>query len=219
MASEPGRLLIDEGFSHPDSLEHWWVEGCEKVWVEDGRLFVRAEGQDNEGGSGTIWCKTPHPSDFTLEYDARVLSSSTHVNNINLFFSFSVPGGQGLYETRASRASGRYKLYHELNGYIITYLNDADAEGGRHPDGSTKARHRLRREPGFELLTERFERHCQAGITYHFRVVKRGGLITFEVDGEKRIEFTDPQPWGGGHLGLRTFRSLLWWDNLKLFAG
>ena len=216
MEPDRDRTSIDEDFSA--GMENWWVEGCEHVWVEDGRLYVRAEGQDQEGGSGTIWCKTPHPTDFVLEYDAHVVSSSLQVNNINVFFSFRGPHGTGLYETRAERASGRYKLYHELDGYIITYLNDADAEGGRHPDGSTKARQRLRRDPGFQLLLERFDQHCRAGETYHFKITKRGGHLAFEVNGEPRLEFTDPAPWGGGHLGLRTFRTLLWWDNLKLTA-
>jgi hypothetical protein len=36
------------------------------------------------------------------------------------------------------------------------------------------------------------------------------------VDGETLLEADDPEPWQGGLLGLRTYRTFLWWDNLRL---
>lgn len=214
MGWKAGKVVIDEDFSR--GMDNWWSEGCERVWVEDGRLYIQAEGQDNEGGSGTVWCRTPHPANFMLEYDAHVVSSSQQVNNINIFFCFNGPGGTDLFATRGERETGRYRLYHELPGYIVTFLRDEVGEGGRHPDGSAKGRHRMRREPGFQLVQELFDKHCEAGNTYHLRVTKKGGQLTFEVDGEKRLEWTDANPWGEGHIGLRTFRTLLWWNNIRL---
>jgi hypothetical protein len=207
--------VIDESFT--SGMENWWSEGGERVWVQDGRLYVKADNPGVPGGTvAAVWCKIPHPADFRLELDAHVVSSSIKANNINLFFSYVDPAGTPLFETRDARRSADYKLYHSLNGYIVTFLNDAAAEGGRNPDGSTKARVRIRRNPGFHLLAEKFADRCLQGTTYHLAVEKRGGMIVFLVDGTEVLRAADPQPLGGGLLGLRTFRTYLWWDNVKL---
>ena len=207
--------VIDEDFSA--GMGNWWVEGGERVSVEDGRLLVQADNPDVPGGSVcTVWCRTPHPADFELEFDVGVVRSSLDANNVNLFLGYSDPSGTPLHETRGTRATAAYKLYHELNGHILTFLNDFRGEGGKHADGSTKARIRIRRCPGFELLAETYAGRCRAGETYHVKVTKRGGTIVFYVDGREMLRAKDPTPPGAGLLGLRTYRTVLWWDNIRL---
>jgi hypothetical protein len=75
---------------------------------------------------------------------------------------------------------------------------------------------RIRRNPGFHLLAEAYTYHCRAGRTYHLRVVKRGGEIRFVVDGQELLRAVDPEPLGGGWFGLRTYRTDLWWDNIRV---
>lgn len=204
-----------EDFSR--GMENWWVEGGERVWVQEGRLHVKADNPKTAGGGvATVWCKIPHSGDYELEAEAHVVSSSIDANNINLFLNYRDPSGRPLFETRASRATADYKLYHNLEGYIITFLNDAKAEGGRNPDGSTKGRIRVRRCPGFELLSEKFEGECRQGVTYKLRVRKSGGDITFYVNGQEVLRARDSQPLGEGLLGLRTYRTYLWWDNIRI---
>src|SRR5574340_1053126 len=188
----------------------WWVEGGERVWVEDGRLHMQADNPRAPGGGvATVWNRAAHTGDFELEMDAQVVSSSTNVNNINLFFSYSDPGGKPLEATRGARASAEYGLYHKLNGYIVTFLNDTETNSG-------KARVRIRRNPGFKLLAETFTYHCRRGQTYHLRLTKHGGDIRFAVDGQELLRATDPEPLGGGHFALRTFRTSLWWGNIRM---
>jgi hypothetical protein len=199
---------IQDDFSR--GLSDWWTEGGERIWIEQERLHVAADHPKMPGGGvATVWRRTPHPGDFDLELDAHVISSSIDANTINLFFSYSDPAGQPLYETRASRHTAEYPLYHRLNGYIITFLNDTETHSG-------KARVRIRRNPGFRLLAETFTYHCRRGVTYHLRVTKRGGEIRLEVDGKELLRALDPEPLGGGLFGVRTFRTHLWWDNLRL---
>jgi hypothetical protein len=196
------------------SLDDWWVEGGERVWIENGRLHMKA---DEPGKTtATVFLREPHKGDFRLSTEAQVVSSSANVNNINLFFSVSDPSGRPLIDSAAARASADYGLYHKLNGYIITFLNDEAAQGGRTADGSTKARIRIRRNPGFKLLAETFTYHCKAGVTYRLLVEKTGGQIRFSVDGKELLRAHDPDPLAGGHLGLRTFRTHLWWSNIRL---
>lgn len=198
-------------------LDDWWVEGGERVWVQDGRLHVKADPDGGKpGGVATVWWKKPLPGDFELSVEAHVVSSSIRANNINLFFCYSDPSGAPLIETRQSRSSADYGLYHKLNGYIVTFLNDARGEGGRNPDGSTRARVRIRRNPGFRLLAETFSGDCRENSTYRLSVRKTGGKIRFSVNGRPMLEALDPRPYAGGLLGLRTFRTYLWWDNVRI---
>jgi hypothetical protein len=176
------------------------------VWVEDGRLYVKADDPKKPGGGvATVWRRSPHPGDFQLDVDAHVISSSIDANNINLFFSYSDPSGKPLEETRAARDTAAYDLYHQLNGYIVTSLNEAG-----------KARVRIRRNPGFNLLAETYRGQCRQGVTYHLRVTKRKGEIAFWVDGERVLTAKDPHPLGPGLLGLRTYGTYLWWDNVRI---
>ena len=207
--------LLGEDFSR--GMDNWWVEGGERVWVEDGHLHVKADNPKVPGGGvATVWAKTPVHGTFRLEVDAHVVSSTIDANNINLFFCYSDPAGKPLYDTRETRRGAGYDLYHQLNGYIITFLNDMAGEGGRYPDGTTKARYRIRRDPGFHLLGEKFDGVCRKGVTYRLGVTKRGGNIAFSIDGQEVLRATDPQPLDGGLIGLRTFRTYLWWDNLTV---
>ena len=209
------RYEIREDFSA--SMANWWVEGGERVWVEDGRLHMKADNPKVPGGAvATAWLRTPVTGDFRLEVDAQVVSSSLDVNNINLFFCYSDPAGKPLEATRESRGGAEYNLYHSLNGYIVTFLNDAAAEGGLYPDGSTKARCRIRRNPGFHLLSETFDGRCRQGTTYRVGIEKRGGNIDLSIDGRSALRAVDPEPLREGLIGLRTYRTYLWWDNLRV---
>lgn len=209
------QALLEDDFSR--GMANWWVEGGERVWVEDGRLHVRADNPKLPGGGvATVWSRTPVRGDFRLEVEAHVVSSTLDANNINLFFCYTDPAGKPLEESRDTRRTAGYDLYHKLNGYIITFLNDYQGEGGRHPDGSTKARYRIRRDPGFQLLNEKYDGWCRQGVTYKLGVTKRGGRIAFAVDGREVLSGVDPAPLEGGYIGLRTFRTYLWWDNLRV---
>jgi hypothetical protein len=200
------RFVLAEDFSR--GMDGWWQEGGERVWAESGRLHVNADDPRKSGGGvATVWSRTVTPGDFQLDLDAHVVSSSIDANNINLFFGYSDPSGLSLEQTKAMRSSAEYDLYHKLNGYIVTFLND--------PEAGT-ARIRIRRNPGFQLLGETYAGECRQGITYHLRLVKQKGKITFGVDGQMRLSVSDPHPHAGGFLGLRTYRTNLWWDNIRV---
>ena len=187
------------------------------MWVQDGRLHVKADPPEpGDGYVCTVWCKTPVHGDVRVEFDAHVVHSHIDANNVNFFLLYSDPAGKPLYGTRGDRPSAGYKLYHGLNGYIFTFLNDLKRQGGTHPDGSTKARLRARRCPGFNLLSECFDYHCQRGRTYHVTIEKAGGHLAFSVDGQVTLSAADPEPLSEGLIGLRTFRTHLWWDNIRI---
>ena len=204
----------------------WWVEGGERVWIEDGRLHMRANAEEgiasDRGNVGdyvcTVWNATEFGGDLRIEFDAHVVASVPGVNNINFFCLYSDPGGRPLYDTRETRADADYNRYHDLNGYIVTFLQDASERGEAWPDGTLKARFRMRRCPGFRLIDEAFDYHCRQGVTYHVALTRQGARLTYAVDGVVYVSAEDPEPLASGIIGLRTFRTELWWDNIRVTA-
>lgn len=210
-------VLFSEDFSQ--GMDNWWVEASVRTWVEDERLHVNAdpEGEGKQPGYvATVWCKQEFSGDLKVEFDAHVVSSSTDVNNINFFLLYSDPEGTPLYETREARADAAYQHYHVLNGNIITFLNDTRKESEDIPLDQRVARVRIRHCPGFELLAETYDYQCRQGVTYHCEIVKKSTQLTFSVDGNELLTAEDPEPHTAGLIGLRTFRTYLWWDNIRV---
>lgn len=197
----------------------WWAEGGERVWVEEGRLHVRADSEEGgAGGVATVWGEADIEGDVRIEMQAHVVSSSIGANNINVFLFYSDPSGEPLIKTRERRSDGAYRHYHNLNGYIVTFLRDHQKEMGVTANGEPHARFRLRRCPGFQLVEETYDAMgVRAGRTYQLVITRRGGRITFEVDGKRFLEWEDEDPLRKGLIGLRTFRTYLWWDNIRVY--
>jgi len=208
-----------EGHEHGAAWKaDWWVEGGERVWIESGHLHMKADppGERDRGYVCTVWHKRPFGGDLRVQFDAHVVASSVDANNINFFLFYSDPRGTPLFATRTERADAAYPHYHKLNGYIFTFLNDTQGEGGRAPDGTPKARFRMRRCPGFRLVDEAYDYHCRKGLTYHVTVTRQEGRLTYAVDGQVFLRWNDDEPLSEGHIGLRTFRTDLWWDNIQV---
>jgi hypothetical protein len=199
-----------------EGMARWWVEGGERTWVQDGSLFMKADPEKKkEGRVATAWFRQELPADVRVAFDAQVISSSLGVNNINVFLHYSDPEGTQLYETRERRRSAAYPLYHQLNGYIFTFVADSEQYAAL-PDEQRPARIRIRRCPGFELLAETYAYHNRTGRTYHVEIVKRGGDLVFSVDDNELLRTEDLNPHQGGLLGLRTYRTYLRWSNLEI---
>lgn len=226
MVAPPPAALIAEDFDRlpdgPALPDGWWVEGGEKVCIEQGRLRVQAnpaEGAiaaDRHNLVCTVWCPQTVAGDVRIAFDACVLASETEVRNINLFFLYSDPSGKLLQETPGERRTAAYDAYHGLNGYILTFLADVPKARQYHADGTAKARLRLRRCPGFALVDETYDHHCETGRVYRVEIVRVGGRITGAVDGTVYLRWEDPQPHAAGLIGFRTFRTDLWFDNLQV---
>jgi hypothetical protein len=215
MMCEPeNQVLFEDKFSYPDGElpDIFWLEGSEKVKVINERLYVDAN-PDRNGESypvSTVWLNKIFTGDIQVEFDTHVLSSPDKEHNINFFFLYSDPSGKPLKESRHNRKTGDYKKYHELNGYIFTYLAN-----GR-PD---TARFRFRDNPGFNLVKEINSYECKRGKTYHFEIRKKGNHIQYLVDGQvfldkKDKDYNDIHQ--EGLIGFRTWRTELWFDNLVI---
>lgn len=209
-------VLYAEDFdSYEDGeLPHgWWLEGGEAVYIEDGRLVIKADPETERapGHAATVWNKNQFSGNVQVEFDVHVVASSINVNNINFFLHYTHPGGNStLYETRNFRLDGMYDHYHDLNGYIFTFVNTRRTE-------KDEARFRMRHCPGFGLMNENYAYHCHKGQTYHVTITKQGDSLSHAVDGTVYLQGVDEKyNWTEGLMGFRTFHTDLWIDNFKV---
>lgn len=206
---DKGKVIVKESFSYPDGglPSSWWSEG-NAAEIKDGRLFVDA---DTEGYRvSTVWLDRQLSGNISIEFDFHVVSSSDTANNVNCFLLYSDKSGKPLRETKEQRADASYKRYHELNGYIFTYLANGQPDNGRL---------RFRDNPGFNLIEEKFGFECKTGKTYRARIIKRGNRLQYSVDGRKlmdKVDNEDNAPHKEGLFGFRTWHTALWWDNLVI---
>jgi hypothetical protein len=203
--------ILTEDFS--GGMADWYVEGGRGVEVRDGRLMVDADPAEPkpDGSSGdacTVWNRMRIAGDLRIEFEVMIEHSYPGKNNINFFLFYTMPDGTSPEASTRKRRDADYADYHRLNGYIFTFVNARNE--------SKQARIRIRRCPGFRLLSETFSYSSQPGHLYRIAIVRRGGTLEFFVDGELRLSAHDDAPLTEGYFGFRTFQTRLWFDNLTI---
>jgi hypothetical protein len=186
--------LAREAFRDASWRDRWVVEGGGEIAAGDGRLTVNSP-------QATIWWRQPLPADVAITLTAGVDGpAENNAANLNLFFHAREVDG-GAYRFGRSAV---YEDYHRIPNYIVT-LTGGFQEGWS----------RVRRNPGFEMLSEERSTRSEAGQTYRIRVVIVGGRLRYWLDGKLIHDVRDKQPLPGGHFALRTWRSHVWWSDVR----
>ena len=184
-------LLYQEDFS--TGAKGWKTEGRGKMWVEEGRLFMDASQVEM-----TAWCPYEMEGDILITYQALVLTPP-EANNINLFFMVTGTDGE---DVLSSELSGAYKEYHQLPNYIMTFTS-----------GYT----RLRRNPGFNLVSENKDVKAFAETEYELAILLKGNQIRCFINDIPVHSYTDESRYRKGRVAFRSWHTRLWWDNLKVY--
>lgn len=195
------KWLYDESFDK-GWVSRWIQEGDALVKVEDGELHQRKVDQEHPVQS-TVWFRPELPQNLALRIRVRVDNpAENNAGNVNLVLHARENNGSPLAYDR----SGRYSEYHEIPNYIITLVG-GDMEQGHH---------RLRRNPGFNLLSDNQDIRSYVGETYELLVTVIGGRIRYYLDGEKTIDHRDRNPLPAGRMGLRTWNSNVVWEQIEI---
>lgn len=194
-----------------DDLDDWLVESTGKVSVEENWLVWDSFSSGRQ--AGTIWCKRRFSGPTVVEYHAVAEAGA---RNLNFILYATHP--QGLLETTKSR-TGSYGQYHAFPNYIITYLTPP-AEAKPDTFSDSRWRTRFRKNPGFNLLTERMvetkqDAARQQRITY---VLNNEGDMKFYVDGQLMGAFHDKSPYRSGYHGFRTWNSDVKYANFRVYS-
>lgn len=196
--------LAHETFADATWRDRWVVEGDPACEARDGRLNVVTSNQPDSRKSATLWWRVPLPADILVELTAGAdLPAEENAANLNLIFHAREPDGRAYQFGR----SAAYAEYQKIPNYIITLT-------GGFQDGWS----RVRRDPGFAMLSEEKSTRSVPGRTYRIRAMITEGRIRYWLDGRLVHDTRDPHPLPGGHFALRTWRSRVWWSDLRISA-
>jgi hypothetical protein len=186
--------VLKRGFG--PSPDDWFGEGLGHFSLAGDRLHLDAR----EGGY-TAFYRKELPADVLVRYVCRVFPPEMQ-NNINLI---SHCRGRAVGQWPIVEG-GRYKGYQELPNYLVTFVGDFNEEtGARDSHGRT----RLRRNPGFQLIAEKFEVPSEINRDYPVTFAVQAGRVRYYLDGRKVFDWQDPKPLPGGCFALRTYKSVL----------
>lgn len=183
-------------FSDPASIgRDFWSSGGHYRTV-DGWLL--SPGVKNN----PLWLKAKLPQNVAVEFDVKSMSPEGDIK-AEIF-------GDG-----SDHASG-YVLIHGGWNNSLSIIARLDEHGA--------SLAKLNQE-GFKLRSDtrmRVEANpfpVQIGKTYHWRIERRGGLISWLIDGQKFMEFDDPNPLTGSshdRFGFSSWEAQLYFDNLRI---
>ena len=197
--------LAHETFADDSWRKRWTVEGHATAAASDGTLrVVTTPAPDGATPGATLWWHEELPADVLIEFLAGAdLPATDNAANLNLILHAREADGSPYRPGR----SGRYDEYHGLPNYIFT-LTGGFQEGWA----------RLRRNPGFGLVSENRGIRSEPGRNYHVRLAVTGGRLRCWLDGRLIHDARDDRPLPGGRLALRTWRSRVWWSAVRIYA-
>jgi len=188
-------LLYEDNF---ETLSSKWVaEGKATVKIENGALSVNALGE-GQAQYSTIWLNEELSGDVLVEFTA-FCPPQEGASNINLFFMMREQDGA---DVLSEKHSGAYKVYHSLPGYIVTLTHKWS---------------RLRRCPGFNLMSERTDVQAKNEHKYRVQLLKTDGQLRYFLDGAKIHDWTDPNPYEEGKFAFRTWHTHVLFDDFKVW--
>jgi hypothetical protein len=186
---------------HQFNLDHWVVEGPAELSIEAAGGVV-----DALAGGATIWYKPDiFSGDLLVQLEIMPIPPPGK-NNLNFIFNATEADGSDILNSSARR-TGHYPEYHKFPNYIFTFV------GPKPDEGHT----RMRRNPGFELMSENINLRAELGREYNIAIAVRRGHIQAAIDGVLIHDVTDPTPLESGRIGLRTWQTKLLWK--KLYVG
>ena len=196
-----GTAVVSLGFSSPNSVNEWVFEGPGQMFVEGGSLRIRSM----EGG-GTAWHTRRVEGDVLIEFVATV-DGPEGAANVNAFVHATDPSGAPVY---AGGRSGHYAEYHVLPLYIFTFT-------GAQPSNPTATGwSRVRKDPGFNMLSENPAYKARTYETYTISIFIEGPRIRYYINGELVHDCPDPDPYRSGWFALRTWKTNLSIHRLEI---
>lgn len=191
------KWLIKENFMDSNWKNRWEIESTDAiVKVLNGKLFIT-----DHGIGTTLWNKMEFPENLIVKYTVRAEGKKEdNKTNFNLFSHAKGIDGKSLVIGKDSKRTGAYSQYHNVPNYISTF---------------TFKHSRIRKDPGFILLSDSKESSVTEK-TYQIVYAVSNGRIRYYVDGKKIHDVTDDSPLEGGKVGIRTWDTEAWWDDIEI---
>lgn len=197
-------LPFQDDFENPATVaKNYWSTGGHYRSV-NGELL--SPGVKNN----PLWLKAKLPQNVAVEFDAKSMSPEGDVK-VEIF-------GDG-----TDHASG-YVLIHGGWNNTMSVIARLDEHGAPLGELMNQAGGQDLVKSGVfkddtRMRVEGVHRRVEIGKPTHWRIERRGATITWFLDGQKYMEFTDPIPLvGEGHnrFGFSSWEAQLYFDNLSI---
>ena len=213
----------------PNPGAEWIVEGWGGTNICAGKLWVapvvfkacgeRAEIPEQGPSHMVVWNKGLFPADLMFEFTVNHHGSDNGLTLV--FFAAEGKEGQDIFDLDLPPRNGVYRNYNKgrLKNYTVSYWS-------RNQKPSLVLRgeaytNRIRKNPGANILA------TNASLTdtcndcdFKLRILKVAGYITAEINGTVVNHVKDPDPHGGGYIGLRSMEAIhmVSYDDFKVWS-
>ena len=212
---------------YPDA--GWIAEGsggakiCEgKLWVAPSKFSTCGETQaiaESDPSNMVLWNAKKFPSDLLLEFTVNHHGSNNGLTLV--FFAAQGLNGRDIFDLALPPRRADYKSYNRgLANYTVSYWSR-----NRHKNAiknRERYSNRVRKNPGMNLLASNpSQTDVCNNCEYNVRILKIGGAITVEVNGEVVNHLTDTdRPHESGYIGLRSMRGVnkISYDNFRVWS-
>ena len=180
------------------------LEGEGTYEIADGKLIL----DDSKSQSGlTLWVKHTFNRPLLITYEAEVLEPEI-ANNLNLFMMAQTLQGGPIW---SEPHSGAYPDYHDSSSmYIFTMTGNM--AGSEELTGWS----RLRRNPGFDLLSEEPSVKTELGKVYRLEYMLFNQRIQCSINGKVVHQIEEELPILQGSIGFRTWKTRLCIRRLRI---
>jgi len=213
----------------PDPGAEWVAEGWGGADICGGKLWVApavfkscGEKVDSTGQDPShmvVWNRNRFPADMMFEFTVNHYGSNNGLTLV--FFAAEGQEGQDIFDLDLPPRNGMYRNYNKgrLKNYTVSYWSR-----NQKPTLILRGEaysNRIRKNPGANILA------TNASLTdmcndcdFKVRILKIAGHITAEINGTVINHVADPDPHGGGYIGLRSMQGVdkVSYDNFRVWS-
>lgn len=198
-----------DDFSQPSTVAaHYWSSGGH--WrVVEGQLL--SPGVKNN----PLWLEASLPHDVAVEFDVRSMSPEGDIKCEIFGDGSDHASGYVLINGGWNNSLNVIARLDEHGPSLSALQAQASQQGG---DLVTSGVYTAGTRTRVEARTTEANK-VQLGRTYHWRIERRGRLLSWSIDGQPMLTFDDPFPLGGkGHdrFGFSSWEAQLFFDNLTV---
>lgn len=154
----------------------------------------------------TLWYDRELSAPVTIEYDACVMTGkdSDRLSDLNAFWMATDPASPKNF-WKNSTGRGKFLNCYGMSLYYLGYGGNGNSTTRfRRYNGDTRGIDNAEYRPAILKEYTDAEHLLKAGQWYHVKITSDGFRTQFFINGERIVDFRDPEPLTHGYFGFRT---------------
>lgn len=183
----------------------WRIEaeaGCKTSFSGDTLELSTPEGL-------TLWLDRELSAPVEIEYDACVMTGQPgdRLSDLNAFWMASDPASPSDFR-KNSKGRGKFLNCYGMSLYYLGFGGNGNTTTRfRRYNGDRRGIEDANYRPAIEKEYTDADHLLKEGQWYHIRITADGFRTQFFINGERIVDFRDPEPLKKGYFGFRTTKS------------